>query len=68
MTLKELFDVVPESQYVRLCGERFDEIRTSKLTLEMTISDIVLGMDVKSVMATFGQELEVWVGEICKVT
>lgn len=62
MTLKELFDVVPESQYVRLCGEGFDAIRTSKLTLEMTISDIVLGMDVKSVMATFGQEMEVWVG------
>lgn len=66
MTLKELLDVVPESQHVSLHGAEFDKISASKLTLEMTISDSVLGMDVKSVMATFGQEMEVWVGEICK--
>ena len=61
MTVKELFAVVPENQYVRLCGEGIDGIRSSKATLEVTLSDIVLGMDVGSVEATFGQEMEVWV-------
>ena len=61
MTLKELFEVVSESQDVILIGDGFDEMKAFKSTLDCVLTEQVLGAKVDCVEAAFDGGLKVWV-------
>lgn len=62
MTLKELFEVVSESQDVVLIVEGLDdEIKAPRTTLECVLTEQVQGAKVDCVEAEFDGDLKVWV-------